>query len=240
MLQAIKSTIKKYIRLIWVVVEIAQFGRWCFTICTLVSHYKSYIFTEVQLNVIDIRTKLIILHLDATDANARRPEFLKCNKIFYYSILYRGSQSIIPLCQMITSSHDIMSISIFLKKYQYFIEKKDMKWPFIFAIVVVYLLSFYAQDCKSYREWNAGVNLCQTIADGMYEKRMSLLILSRTIKDLGMNFTHILSVILAKKQTISEKYLYHYWQQYYHRRQADIQYLVSDYWEKYMKRRSRR
>ncbi|KAK0070690.1 hypothetical protein PV325_000183, partial [Microctonus aethiopoides] len=64
------------------------------------------IFTEAQLNIID-RTKPIILHFDATGANARKPQFLKCNKIFYFSISYRGPQSIIPFSQMLTSQHDL-------------------------------------------------------------------------------------------------------------------------------------
>ncbi|EFN77632.1 120.7 kDa protein in NOF-FB transposable element, partial [Harpegnathos saltator] len=67
-----------------------------------------------------------VVHFDATGSVVRKPYNIYCKRIMYYALVMKKGESIISIAEMITSEHDILSISILLKR----------KWPF-FKVVVV-------------------------------------------------------------------------------------------------------
>lgn len=91
-------------------------------------------FSQEQLDIIDINDR--IAHFDATGSVVHKPRDIYCKRIMYYAIVVKKSESIIPIAEMITSEHDIASISILLKKYRQFAEVNRRKWP-LFKVVVV-------------------------------------------------------------------------------------------------------
>lgn len=107
-------------------------------------------FTEEDLAAMDSQRN-IILHMDSTGSLFRKPQYLKCKRIYYYSIIAKHVHEIINLAQMITSEHGIVSISTFLKRYKSFIIEKSKKWPFAKAIVVDWS---WALINSILQEWN--------------------------------------------------------------------------------------
>ncbi|KAH0542206.1 hypothetical protein KQX54_000147 [Cotesia glomerata] len=92
-------------------------------------------FSKSQLNVIDYSRSAIIVHLDGTGANVKPINEIKEKHIFYYAMLYRAKARTIPLCELITSQHNIPSISTMLREYRKLVETLENKWPFFNAIV---------------------------------------------------------------------------------------------------------
>lgn len=86
------------------------------------------LYSKKQLGVVK-RERPVILHMDSTGPRVLNPPFLEKEIIFYYSIVYRASRATIPIAEMITSQHDITSISIFLKSYRTFVLKTCDSWP---------------------------------------------------------------------------------------------------------------
>ena len=76
-----------------------------------------------------------ILHMDATGLIDRKPQHLKCKRIFYYCVLVKHKSEIIKLTQIITSEHSRTSIGNWLSYYKEFVMKENKKWPL--AIIVV-------------------------------------------------------------------------------------------------------
>lgn len=108
-------------------------------------------YTKQQLKVVDNARTPNIVHLDATGAYVRPIPGLKKKYIFYYALVYRASISTIPLCEMITSEHDITSLSNLLKQYRAFVFSIEQKWPYFDAIVVDWS---WASMHSILREWN--------------------------------------------------------------------------------------
>jgi len=66
-----------------------------------------------------------------------KPKDIYCKRILYYAKKIKKNESIIPIIEIVvTSEHDIPSISILLKRYRYFVETNRKKWP-LFKVVVV-------------------------------------------------------------------------------------------------------
>lgn len=84
-------------------------------------------FSQEQLDIID--TNDCVAHFDATGSVVRKPYNIYCKRIMYYAIVVKKGESIIPLAEMITSEHDIPSISTLLKRYRQFAEVNRRKWP---------------------------------------------------------------------------------------------------------------
>jgi len=91
-------------------------------------------YSQSQLDIIDINDQ--IAHFDVTGSVIRKPKDIYCKRIMYYVMVIKKGESIIPIAEMITSNHDIPSISILLKRYRQFVEINQRKWP-LFKVVVV-------------------------------------------------------------------------------------------------------
>ena len=96
---------------------------------------RAIMFTKEQLQIIE-EEDLRILFMDATSSIIRKPQSLRCKKIFYYCQVFRLNGKIIPAAEMLTSEHETKSISYFLKEYKYFVLKETGSWPFFNAVVV--------------------------------------------------------------------------------------------------------
>ena len=96
--------------------------------------------------------KPIVLHMDATESIVRKPQYLKCKRLFYYCILAKHDIEIIKLAYVITSEHGVVSISTFLKQYRYFALEINKKWPLAHAVVVDWSWAFIHSVLQ---EWNS-------------------------------------------------------------------------------------
>ena len=85
---------------------------------TAVSYFilplQMLIFTEDQLNFA-IESPIDFIHVDATSAKCRNPQFLKCKMIIYYAFLFRGLESIIPIFEYFSSDIHLKLLSSYLK-----------------------------------------------------------------------------------------------------------------------------
>ena len=101
---------------------------------------RSTMYTEQQLQLLQSDNgngkKVKIVHMDSTGAFIRKPSSVKCSLLYYYSLVCRLEESVMPIAELITSQHDIESISIFLFQYRNFVEKVTGVWPCFDAIVV--------------------------------------------------------------------------------------------------------
>ena len=59
------------------------------------------LFSEDQLSV--AQTKNSILHMDSTGSVVRKPNGIICKRIFYYAIVMKSGESILPIAEMISA-----------------------------------------------------------------------------------------------------------------------------------------
>ena len=71
---------------------------------------RAIMFTKEQLQIIE-EEDLRILFMDATSSIIRKPQSLRCKKIFYYCQVFRLNGKIIPAAEMLTTEHNTKSIS---------------------------------------------------------------------------------------------------------------------------------
>ena len=90
-------------------------------------------YSENLLNVASPKNG--ILHMDSTGSVVRKPTGIICKRIFYYAIVMKSGESILPVAEMISAQHDVPSISVFLKRYRHFVESSIHKWPFKMVVV---------------------------------------------------------------------------------------------------------
>ncbi|XP_048512535.1 uncharacterized protein LOC125501306 [Athalia rosae] len=107
-------------------------------------------FTEAQLEIIE-KSKGTVVHLDTTGSVVRKPPHLNYKRIYYYIIVTKHKESVIPIAEMVTSEHNINSIATFLKKYRFFVQQKLHAWPFVAAVVVDWS---WALMNAIFSEWN--------------------------------------------------------------------------------------
>lgn len=92
------------------------------------------VFGKAELTIIkEVGTKF--LHIDATSARCRKPQFLDCKRIYHYAGVFRGPEAIMVLLQFITSQHDACSIEIVFKQFRAFVASKTDVWPMFKAVV---------------------------------------------------------------------------------------------------------
>lgn len=93
-----------------------------------------HMYSEEQLDV--VCQEDIIVHFDATGNVVRKPRDVRCKRLMYYAMVINKDGSVIPIAEMVSSEHDVASISTFLKRYRYFLTTKHISWP-LFRVVVV-------------------------------------------------------------------------------------------------------
>lgn len=92
-------------------------------------------FTKNQVRAIIEDKNIKIAHFDSTGAFVRRP--YNCDQVYYYSIVCRLMELVMPAAEMITCQHDTPSISKFLKDFKFFVIRLHNNiWPLFKAIVV--------------------------------------------------------------------------------------------------------
>ena len=77
-----------------------------------------------------------IVHMDSTSALMRKPSYVECGQLHYYSLVCRLLESIMPVAELITCQLDTKSLTTFLLQYRFFVLKVTGTWPFFHAIVV--------------------------------------------------------------------------------------------------------
>lgn len=89
--------------------------------------FHVYMFSEEQINLLE-KTD-IIYHFDSTGSVVRKPNDIKCKRVYYYVIVVNKNNTILPIAEMVTAVHDTNAISIFLKTFRHFVRTKHLFWP---------------------------------------------------------------------------------------------------------------
>ncbi|XP_043470929.1 uncharacterized protein LOC122504094 [Leptopilina heterotoma] len=122
---------------------------------------KILIWVKDQLQAfIDGKGKIV--HFDSTKAMCRKIEHVDTKMIMYYTLVWRGRESTIPLLESISDNHDIPSVEITLKLYKNFVHKTINYWPPFKAVVLdwswVFMNSFLF-------EWNEGMTMTEYLEE---------------------------------------------------------------------------
>ena len=91
-------------------------------------------FTRKQVELLLADRGLKIDHLDSTSSIASKP--YNCKGIDYYCIGRKCNNFVILAVEMLTLQHNILSISMLLKEYKFFVIQEFNTWPVFQAIVL--------------------------------------------------------------------------------------------------------
>lgn len=92
-------------------------------------------YSKRQLSTISSIRKPRIAHINATGSIARKLDNIACNKMFYYCVVCKINESVIPTIEMLTFEHDTGSISKAL--IDFIIVSSEMHaWSFFKVIAV--------------------------------------------------------------------------------------------------------
>lgn len=105
--------------------------------------FSVHSYSEFQISILRKVLKdvpLVVLNFDATGNMVQKPSDIK-TAVFYYALTIRvhipGDRHgfIIPMAEMATSRHDVMSVKCFLDEYRTFATKQLKRWPVFHKIL---------------------------------------------------------------------------------------------------------